>query len=172
METQRILEEPNAGGNSVVSEGLAMEILYRIYDAKNIYTEMEIEYYYDNWKKCDFITTIKGENIGVSVTRILTPLMFNEDKLHMHISNLLYKKLYGLVVSRAGTLDECVFSKSILFVWSPNRVSTRIIKLLFNHCIDKSLKEDVKLIVAETNESKLRNDFSPIEKRYMFTVII
>lgn len=159
QETIRILKEPNAGGNSERSEAYAMEFLIKTQGAKNIFTEMEVKYHYPHWKKCDFITTIQKENVGVSVTRLLPPKNLPIDQVDIYIANLLHKKLYGLVVSRAGAVENCVFSQSILFVWSPHPYLTQIFQMTFDYCTDPSLKEDVKLILVETDESSLRSDF-------------
>jgi hypothetical protein len=175
-ETQRILDEPNAGGQSIRSEALAMEFLSQVKHAKDIFTEMEIDYYYSNWKKCDFITTISDENVGVSVTRILPRINLDalgvrfkkeikphDELLYLeeedYVSQLLYKKLAGLVISRAGTLEKCAFSRSILFVWSPCRRLTELLQATFHYCTDELLKEDIELIVVESTDFILRSDF-------------
>lgn len=187
-ETQRILDEPNAGGQSIRSEALAMEFLFRNKGASTIFTEMEIDYYYSNWKKCDFITTIANENVGVSVTRLLPRINLElmglrsikqlyvtndirgtkqlkptDDLVYLeeedYVSQLLYKKLAGLVISRAGTLEKCAFSRSILFVWSPCRRLTQLLQATFHYCTDDLLKEDVELLVVESTDFILRSDF-------------
>jgi len=127
-EAKKILSEPNAGGTSEYTEAYAMEILYVNLDAKSIYTEMNIKYYNEWWKKCDFITNINNQNIGVSVTRAIFTNKYNPDDLDYQISNLLYKKLSGLVIARAGIDSEKnSFNSSILFVWSPNRITSNIV---------------------------------------------
>jgi len=153
------LDEPNAGGNSVRSEAYAMEILSQQMEACSVFTEMEVEYYYPNWKKCDFVTTVLDENVGVSVTRVLPRLDCPPDKYDLYVAGLLYKKLYGLVVCRAGTLDKCAFSRSILFAWTPNRYVSNLLQATFEYCADPSLKEDVELYIAEADDTLLRNDF-------------
>lgn len=49
-----------------------------------------------NWKKVDYICTLYGERVGVSVTRAMSypdPEQFSTDTAY----RLLYKKLFGLV---------------------------------------------------------------------------
>lgn len=144
-----------------------MDILSQLYKAKCIWTEMEIEYYYDNWKKCDFVTIIGNENVGVSVTRVLPPVKMNPDDYDKYVAQLLYKKLHGLVVSRAGALNKAAFSRSMLFAWSPSRVVSRIIQATFDICVDETLKDDVELIIVEANEQDLRDDF-PTSSQFTF----
>lgn len=154
-----ILSEPNAGGHSERSEALGMEILSKLYHATNIISEMKIKYFCDNWKKCDFITQIKNEKIGVSITRILPPPKQDPDHVHLYIANLLYKKLSGLVISRSGVLDDCVFTKSMLLAWSPNRIISHLLYQTFHFFTDDILKEDVELLIIEADDDLLRNDF-------------
>jgi len=145
-----------------------MEILNQDFQAQHIFTEMEIDYYCSNWKKCDFVTQIQDENVGVSVTRVLPPPPPNNPKSkkcrpaktnEVYVAELLHKKLFGLVVSRAGTLDKCIFSRSILFAWTPNREISQLLKATFDYCADESLKEDIELVIVEASEAELRNDF-------------
>jgi hypothetical protein len=112
----KILEEPNAGGNSEYSETLSMDILYELYDASGIHTEMDIEYFDPNWKKCDFLCTINGENWGISVSRAMSfpnPEDFTKEDAEL----LLCKKLKGLIIAKQGMLVKANFLKSILHIW-------------------------------------------------------
>lgn len=163
-EADRILKEPNAGGNSEKSEAYAMEFLVKTREAHKIFTEMQVKYHYPHWKKCDFITTIDEENVGVSVTRILPPKRLPINSLDKYIASLLHKKLYGLVVSRAGTIEECVFSRSILFAWSPHPLITEMFQKTFDLCTDPLLKEDIELIIVESTDEILREDFAGIDE--------
>lgn len=124
---------------------------------------MEIEYYYHNWKKCDFVTIINDENVGVSVTRVLPPIKINPDEYDKYVAQLLYKKLHGLVISRFEVLNKAASSRNILFAWSPNRVITRILQYTFDACVDFTIKDDVERMIAETNEQDFRDDF-PLDR--------
>jgi hypothetical protein len=153
-ETQYILDQPNAGGTSKRSEAFAMEILYREYQARGVRSENEIKYYSDRWKKCDFITRIKGRNIGVSVARCLPR---TRDDPPEYVKRLLYKKLYGLVVARAGVMEN-TFRHSILFIWCPDLVMERMVRRFF-HRAWQSLRPCVRLITRQAPFALLLADF-------------
>lgn len=77
-------------------QSLSMEYFSRRFQARDVVTEMEVEYRCMNWKKVDYICTLYGERVGVSVTRAMSypnPAAFKPDEAY----RLLYKKLFGLV---------------------------------------------------------------------------
>lgn len=63
-----MLQLPNAGGSSLASEALALEVLARAFSARLLMTETELHYNMPS-KMTDFAVTLFGEKIGVSVTR-------------------------------------------------------------------------------------------------------
>lgn len=142
----KIFAEPNAGGNSVNSEGLSMEVLSQLYGASDVVTEMEVSYWNDNWKKCDYITKILGHRVGVSVTRGMfypSPDGFTkEDAIH-----LLHKKLDGLVVARSGIRKRDSFRNSILHIWCE---TDRIADLITEAWQEASYKLRDNIIVVLT----------------------
>lgn len=159
-ETIKLLNEKNAGGNSVKSEAWAYQILRDEFKSEGCTSEMNIKYFHPWWKKCDFITRIDDQPIGVSVTRATFKKNDNPDKLDLRISDLLRKKLSGLVIARAGVSEETVFEKSILFVWSPDHITSKLIDITFNQLTDDSLKSDVSLVICQTLDSvDIQNDF-------------
>lgn len=114
-EATRSLSVENAGGHSEISEAFSIHYFVKTFGATDILYEKQIEYYID-YKMVDFITTIEGKRVGVSVTRAMrypSPDRFtHEDALA-----LLHKKLYGLIVSRNSVTDRHTFFKSVLHVW-------------------------------------------------------
>jgi len=103
-DARRVLTQPNAGGNSIRSEVLSMEYLATRFQARDVTTEMEVEYWSPSWKKVDFTCTVgsgEGTRVGVSVTRAMgypSPASFTRGDAR----RLLSKKLHGLVVARVG----------------------------------------------------------------------
>ena len=68
---RKLLETPNAGGNSVISEVLSFEVLAEyLFSVKLLYTEMELEYKCAS-KITDYSILVGKEPIGVSVTRMM-----------------------------------------------------------------------------------------------------
>lgn len=115
----RSLQVDNAGGNSVLSEMMSIEYFTRVYKARDILLEMEVEYWID-YKMVDFVCTIPQGRVGVSVTRAMgypNPEKFTYEKA----IGLLRKKLYGLIVSRNGVLKKHSFFRSILHIWCQTR---------------------------------------------------
>ncbi|KAI5071300.1 hypothetical protein GOP47_0013551 [Adiantum capillus-veneris] len=112
----RVRTESNAGGTSTISESLSVEYFVRRFQAKEIVTEMEVEYCSFNWKKVDYICTLYGQRVGISVTRAMSfpdPKDFSAQMAY----RLLHKKLFGLVVARHGVSKRHSFSQCILHVW-------------------------------------------------------
>jgi len=188
LEAQQILSHVNAGGNSIRSEALAMQVLHQVFGATTVKTEMQIKYYNEWWKKCDFITRlpevvscvseVASDNditetsvtsevmltpvgvsvtsevmltpVGVSVTRAAFSGRWNPDDLDSKVANLILKKLYGLVVARAGvSQDQYAFERCLLFIWSPDTITSRLLWYTYHYLTDSSLKSDTQLVIAE-----------------------
>ena len=116
VDAKKIYVEPNAGGNSENSESLSMDILHELYGGSDVRTEMNIEYFDSNWKKCDFLCSIFDQNWGVSVTRAMSfpdPNGFTKEEA----KKLLVRKLQGLIVAKQGILINDNFLRSILHIW-------------------------------------------------------
>jgi hypothetical protein len=138
-EANQIMSEPNAGGASVVSEALSMELLHRRFGADDVVTEMAIQYWVTNWKKIDYIATIYGKRIGVSVTRAMgypDAGSFTEEDAY----RLCYKKLFGLVVARAGISQRHSYERSILHCFCQNEK----IAILMNSAFKRLIQEDLE----------------------------
>ncbi|XP_024364790.1 uncharacterized protein [Physcomitrium patens] len=123
----RVKYEQNAGGSSTISESLSVEYFARRFRAQDIVSEMEVEYWSSNWKKVDYICTLYGQRVGVSVSRAMAfpdPKAFSPEMAH----RLLHKKLYGLVVARDGVTKRHSFSKSILHVWCETQRTAEIMR--------------------------------------------
>lgn len=125
---QRSLRINNAGGKSEVSEAFSIDYFQRIFQAREIILEMEVEYWID-YSMVDYICTVghsNGHRIGVSVTRAMgypNETFFTEKDA----SYLLQKKLSGLIISRNAVSEKHSFFRSILHVWCQNQ---RIANLL------------------------------------------
>lgn len=109
----RVLNTPNAGGNSVWSEVLSMELLSMLYSAKLENTEMELQYMMEG-SITDYSVKMNGFVIGVSVTRAMKyrGVFSYEDALA-----LLTKKMKGVLKSSENVVEEHKWSKQVLHVW-------------------------------------------------------
>lgn len=69
---QRILNTPNAGGNSVASEVMSFELLATMYNAALLRTEMEVDYVFWGCSITDFSVRVLNQyTLGVSVARAM-----------------------------------------------------------------------------------------------------
>lgn len=152
----KIFEEPNAGGNSLNSEGLSMEVLAQLYDARDVITEMEVTYWNDNWKKCDYIANVCGNNVGVSVTRgMFYP---NPDGFERKdAEKLLHRKLDGLVVARSGIQGAGSFQNSILHIWCETHKIADIITDVWDS-LSAEMRDNIVVILTVTDASYIFYD--------------
>eukprot|EP00297_Palpitomonas_bilix_P011541 CAMPEP_0113879444 /NCGR_PEP_ID=MMETSP0780_2-20120614/7242_1 /TAXON_ID=652834 /ORGANISM="Palpitomonas bilix" /LENGTH=328 /DNA_ID=CAMNT_0000866027 /DNA_START=82 /DNA_END=1069 /DNA_ORIENTATION=+ /assembly_acc=CAM_ASM_000599 len=144
---KRILYEPNAGGNSEVSEAISFEILYRFFSASLDHTEMEIKYMFRNSKKTDYSVRIFGERVGVSVTRAMRygSLISTEDA-----ERLLRKKLSGILVSTENVITPHEWKRQILHIFCRNKYEAGIVAKAFLR-MDRELKGSTIVMLTITN---------------------
>jgi hypothetical protein len=114
-DAERCARSPNAGGRSIVSEALAVEVLARTLNARDVLTEMEIVVW-GGWKMVDFIARVGSTRVGVSVFRAMKhphPDLFDQEEA----DRLMEKKLSGLVIARAGITKRQRHSHALLVSW-------------------------------------------------------
>ncbi|CAM9767298.1 unnamed protein product [Choristocarpus tenellus] len=146
-----VATEPNAGGNSVVSEALSMEYFSRRFGAQDVVTEMTIKYWRFNWKKVDYICTIGEKRVGVSVTRAMGypgPTNFETSDAE----RLLHKKLYGLIIARRGVSEEHQYDQSILHCWCQDGRIACLMSEAFQRIDDKTIAEDVAVLFTVVSD--------------------
>lgn len=126
---KRSLLVENAGGNSIKSEALSIHYFETIYNATDVFLELEVPYWIQ-YKMVDFCCSINSERYGISVTRAMKypcPDLFTKEDAY----NLLYKKLYGLIVARNSVVKHAEFYKSILHVWCQTEQIAQHIKNVY-----------------------------------------
>mmetsp|Transcript_2948 Transcript_2948/g.5638 ORF Transcript_2948/g.5638 Transcript_2948/m.5638 type:complete len:203 (+) Transcript_2948:410-1018(+) len=144
----RLATEPNAGGGSVVSESLSMEVLARKLGARDVLSEMAIQYWSPCWKKVDYICTIGNQRVGVSVTRAMhfkDPNSFDAEDARA----LLHKKVNGLVIARAGVSEQHQYTKSVLHAWCQTRRIAEFVQEAFAE-VEKTLSTEDNMILLLT----------------------
>ena len=111
-----------------------MELMHRRFGATDVVTEMAIQYWCHNWKKIDYIATIHGIRTGVSVTRAMgypdASTFTAEDA-----TRLCHKKLFGLVVARAGISRAFSYERSILHCFCQDDRVAGLVKIAFEDLI-------------------------------------
>ncbi|GAA5816861.1 hypothetical protein MFLAVUS_010395 [Mucor flavus] len=131
----RILSTPNAGGSSIYSEALSIELLSRLLGVDLYKTETELEYYYpeecDNGGSgplmdyaCHYVTREREIILGVSVTRAMA---FNRNYTRQDAIALLRKKLNNIIASSSSIVNT-KFDRHILHVWTESGKNAALIK--------------------------------------------
>lgn len=153
-EAMSVLVTQNAGGSSELSECISMQILYDQFEARGVTTEMEIKYWSDHWKRCDYVTRL-GNNkykTAVSVTRVA----MRKNKLGQALVKfngqmaiqLFAKKLHGLVVARTGIMTEDDgFDNSILHILCREKRDVEILRHVYN-ILHPDLQADIQVLVT------------------------
>jgi hypothetical protein len=114
---REIVQDGNLGGNSLYSEAISFDLLYRCELAALLKTEGEIVYENDQGKKTDILLSIDDKKIGVSVTRAIhyppgSPFSPAEAQA------LLDKKLSDIPQSASNAAPGDAWARSILHVFA------------------------------------------------------
>lgn len=107
---------PNAGGSSKCSEVMSMQLLYECEGATTLKTEVEIQYSQAG-AITDWLATVSGHKIGVSVTRAYkgpTIQTYTESDA----TALLKKKLGGVLESTANVVPADKWQKQVVHIWT------------------------------------------------------
>eukprot|EP01156_Anaeramoeba_ignava_P022705 Anaeramoba_ignava/c20961_g1_i1.p1 GENE.c20961_g1_i1~~c20961_g1_i1.p1 ORF type:complete len:512 (-),score=163.97 c20961_g1_i1:1329-2864(-) len=140
----KILNTPNAGGNSIISETLSNEILFRSFNSKLLATEMEI-IYYPTGKITDYAVKIHDTNFGVSVTRAMK-YPPNSPYTEEDAKRLLKKKLEGVIASTKLAIKP-KFKKQILHIWAINSQAAESLEKAYAD-IDPEIKSNTIVLVT------------------------
>jgi len=123
----KMMNTPNAGGSSLISEVLSFEFLKLFSNATLCKTEMEITYFPRGSKITDYSVQIGDEIFGVSVTRAFhyQGSKFYTEKAATH---LLQKKLNGIFWSSKNVISSDKWKKQILHTFVPDQTSAKIVQ--------------------------------------------
>eukprot|EP00462_Mataza_sp_D1_P005047 CAMPEP_0175101404 /NCGR_PEP_ID=MMETSP0086_2-20121207/7776_1 /TAXON_ID=136419 /ORGANISM="Unknown Unknown, Strain D1" /LENGTH=232 /DNA_ID=CAMNT_0016375927 /DNA_START=195 /DNA_END=893 /DNA_ORIENTATION=+ len=133
------LSIPNAGGKSNISEAYSIDMFVRGFAATDVLCENEVKYWAEicfggNYKMVDFICTIQGCQVGVSVTRAMSfPIAQPEKFTYEDAERLVFKKVNGLVVSRECVTEDHSFSKSVLHIFCQTQRIADLVLQAWNH---------------------------------------
>jgi hypothetical protein len=128
--SQNILNSPNAGGASELSEALSFELLSRCFGVNLIKTEMDIMYNWINTKKTDYSARVFGNIIGVSVTRAMK---YRGEFTLADADCLLRKKLYGIECSSYCVTKKDRWSKQLLHIFTSEEYICELIFQQFKY---------------------------------------
>jgi hypothetical protein len=145
---RRILDTPNAGGNSIWSEVFSCEVLRCLFGTKLERTEMEIQY---GWRSkiTDYSVRFQNNIIGVSVTRAMKYKgTFTADDAEY----LLTKKLKGVLDSTNSVITAHSWKRQILHVWCEKEYMVPILATTYDR-LDPKIRADTLVVVTIANEA-------------------
>ena len=142
---QRIIEDGNAGGSSLLSEVFAYEVLHRCDRAVLLETENNIDYVREG-SITDLLVEIDGERVGVSVTRAVG-WPRDDPYTVADATRILEHKLEGVLESSANVVPEHAWVKQILAViaYAPGHVEP--LRAAWDG-LDPALKADTIIVVS------------------------
>jgi hypothetical protein len=150
-DAKRMLNAPNAGGSSVMSEVLSCELMCESFSASLQRTEMEIEYWPPNSKKTDYSVSLFGRSIGVSVTRAWK--LWGEFSI-ADAQSLLYKKLNGIAASSSTVIQEHGWQKQILHVWTAHSYIAHVLAHVFENDPEcEPLRQNTVLMITVSHNA-------------------
>ena len=141
-DSHRMKSLPNAGGNSVESEVLSYEMLYRCFGAQLHKTELEMSYFPEGGSITDYMCTMFETPLGVSVTRAMK---YRGEFTFEDAQTLLYKKLKGVLNSTRNSLEK--WAKQVLHIWATSLEVTRILSTAYEF-LPQDLKANTVVLVT------------------------
>lgn len=139
-------EGENAGGSSICSEVMSIQVLHECEGAALYKTEKEISYTSTQGAITDYEATIGGEKVGVSVTRAYKGPV-NNTYTDADATNLLKKKLAGVLESSAKVSAADKWTKQVLHIWTLRADWVPVLKKAWD-TMDATTKADTIVLVS------------------------
>jgi hypothetical protein len=143
VDARRMLNTPNAGGASALSEALALDVLSAAYGATLDLTEMQIRYWCTT-KITDFSIQLCGVRVGVSVSRACR---FRGKFTVEDAERLLRKKLGGVNESTAHVITPHQWRRQILMIWAQRESIADILAFAYAR-LPTELRADTLVLVT------------------------
>ncbi len=115
-----LLETPNAGGSSVNSEAISLEMLHATLRAQLWRTETQVRYLFRHSSIVDYVATYHGMRLGVSVTRAMK---YKGEFGPADADSLLLKKLKGLKNASEAVEPSHAWTRRMLHIWAENEAT-------------------------------------------------
>lgn len=155
-------EGENAGGSSICSEVMSMQLLHECEGATLYKTEKEVGYRQQG-SITDYVTTIANERVGVSVTRAYKGPTI-QTYTDADAQTLLSKKLKGVLESSANVKAEDKWIKQVLHIWTMQPQWVPILKKAWDGLDAATRADTVVLVTIETNSEYVTADTCDEEK--------
>jgi hypothetical protein len=146
---QHLVADDNLGGSSLVSEVFAYEVLYRCELATLLKTETEIAYADAGGKKTDFLVSIDGLRIGVSVVRAYVYPGTTAIDVPQATTRLT-EKLSDIALSTANVQPVDAWQKQILVVIAYNQGDAESVATAWAG-LAPGVKGDTIVVVTQTD---------------------
>ena len=146
---QKVIHEPNAGGNSIWSEVMSFELFGRLFNITQLKTEMQVRYNYENCPLADGTMMISDCNIGLSVTRAAN-WPSKDGFTDEDADNLLYKKMHGILFARNVAIKSDRWSTSLLHIWCQSIDIYHTIQSSYHRLMASPGSTNKRLIVIAT----------------------
>lgn len=135
---KKLMSEPNAGGSSINSEAISVEMLEVSFNARLELTEMEVRYI-SRCSIADYVASIplslreeevepRRTRLGVSVTRAMKYRPGPEAFAPEDAERLLVKKLAGLQDAQDHVDPEHAWDRGLLHVWAQSDHVARVVR--------------------------------------------
>ncbi|KAG0179961.1 hypothetical protein DFQ28_003550 [Apophysomyces sp. BC1034] len=153
---RRMLRSPNAGGSSVLSEALSIELLARLFGMDLVKTETELTYRYRGRPITDYacrpprLVTRANDTLGVSVTRAVA---YKRRYTKQDATHLLTKKLQGILQSTENIINP-KFDKQILHVWAESGANADLVKRVCRK-LSLALRGNTIVLITTVNASSV-----------------
>ena len=153
-----LYEMDNAGGASAQYSEYLSGVVYSGFGAHSFIEEMAVPYWF-NYKKVDYLCSIYGQRIGISVKRavnreIMLQLKELKRKDARNLTDATFTRteadrfldsaIRGLIVARRCVFQDHDFSKSILHIWCPSKRIACLIKEAFEAFDVEDMDSEVK----------------------------
>jgi len=145
-------EGENAGGSSICTEVMSMQLLIDCEGGTVLKTETEIVYTQEG-SKTDYTMSLAGLTVGVSVTRAYLGPFVDTYTLE-DATTLLTKKLSGVNESTAHVSPDDKWSKQILHIWTLEADWAQTVKTAWDS-MDSTLKADTVVLITIEEGSDL-----------------
>ena len=146
----------NAGGSSLCSEVMSLQVLHEC-EGADLY-KMETEVTYDvEGKITDYIALIDGDKVGVSVTRAYKGPS-NTDYTAQDATDLLEKKLAGINESTQNVSAEDAWVKQVLHIWTLQPDWVDVLEGAYSDLAAELKADTIVLVTVEVNSDYIVTD--------------
>ncbi|KAI8803946.1 hypothetical protein BJ742DRAFT_826625 [Cladochytrium replicatum] len=145
------MSEANAGGDSVASEALSIEVVARAFGAELVCTEMGVEYFPAGGSMTDYVVAMQTARrrvvASVSVTRAMEVPGMPEFGI-AEAAKLLMKKLSGVKAAARNMVVPRRVDVAVLHVWASSGQVARKVRKAYRKVVPEEVKQGVVVLLT------------------------